>query len=459
MYSGHTRRLIARLSQVVIAFVVAMAVGCSDDAGPYSVVGLGGIGGGGSGGSDTGGADGIGTGGSAAGTTGNTGSSGAGGPGGSIAGSGSGGSIGGSGPGGSIGGSGPGGSIGGSGGGAGAGGSGAGTGAAGTIGTGGTGAITAQPWPGSAEVVAVDSTNQFMKNLSDLVYQPPVGNEGDVLWGLVNSPPTLFCLIWNGTTWTGMTDDNWTFGKALHYPSGGGSPDTEGLTRTDWSSTAIYVASERDNNGGVSRMSVLRYDVDDTGIALTATNEWNLTPDLPISDPNTGLEGIAWVPDDYLVAHKFFDEAANAVYDPSRYANHAGGLFLVGHEGNGMIYAYALDHSASAGTFQRVATVRSGNPYLMSLDFDRDEGNLWAYCDNTCANQAAVLRIGASGRFELTHLYNRPTSLANSNYEGITIAPESECDAMGMRSFFWSDDDNNGMHALYRGSIPCGPLP
>ena len=446
MHSGHTRRLIARLSLVGAALAVATALGCSDDSGPYGTVGLGGIGGGGSGGSDSGGAGAgsTGTGGSA----GTTGSSGAGGPGGSVGASGgNGGSIGGAGGDGG-GGSGPGGSIGGS-----------GTGAAGTTGTGGTGAVMAQPWPGSANVVAVDSMYQFSKNLSDLVYEPTAGNDGDVLWGLMNSPPTLFCLLWNGTTWSGMTDDGWTFGKALQYPSGGGSPDAEGLTRTDWSSTAIYVASERDNNGGVSRMSVLRYDFTDAGIALTATNEWDLTPDLPVSDPNIGLEGIAWIPDDFLVAHKFFDETANAVYDPSRYANHAGGLFFVGHEGNGMIYAYALDHSASAGTFQRVATMRSGHTNVMSLDFDRDQGNLWAHCDGSCANQDAVLRIGAGGRFELTRLYNRPASLANSNYEGITIAPESECDAMGMKSFFWSDDADLDGHAIYRGSIPCGPLP
>jgi len=201
LHSGHTRRLIARLSLVAIAFVVATQFGCSDDAGPYGMVGLGGIGGGGSGGSDTGGADGPGTGGSDAGTT---GSSGAGGPGGSVGASGgNGGSIGGAGGDGG-GGSGPGGSIGGS-----------GTGAAGTTGTGGTGAVTAQPWPGSANVIAVDSMYQFSKNLSDLVYEPTAGNDGDVLWGLMNSPPTLFCLLWNGTTWSGMTDDGWTADQAF----------------------------------------------------------------------------------------------------------------------------------------------------------------------------------------------------------------------------------------------------
>ena len=98
-----------------------------------------------------------------------------------------------------------------------------------------------------------------------------------------------------------------------------------------------------------------------------------------------------------------------------------------------MIYGFALDHSGG-GAFQRVATIASGHNAIMSLDFDRDQGNLWAYCDNTCANQAAVLRIGADGRFALNRLYTKPASLADSNNEGITIAPDSECTRRASRA-------------------------
>ena len=93
----------------------------------------------------------------------------------------------------------------------------------------------------------------------------------------------------------------------------------------------------------------------------------------------------------------------------------------------------------------------------MDLDFDRDVGKLWAYCDNTCGNRASVLRVGASGRFQLQRVYSRPATLPDSNNEGIAIAPESECVA-GRKSFFWADDSNFGAHALRRGSIVCGAL-
>jgi len=431
LYLRHTRRPIAPLSQVTIALVLAVAVGavgCSD-GGPYAQSGSAGNGAPGAAGIDgmggTGGdCDGCDAGGGASGEagTGDTGAAGVTGAGGSIGG-GIGGSIGGGG------------------------------------GTGGTGPATLQPWPSGDAVVSVDSANQFSSNLSDLVYQPPAAGMSDVLWGVQNDPSVLYCLLWGGATWSAMTDDGWTNGKLLRYPDGTGSPDSEGLTRAEWSSTAIYVSTERNNSdSAVSRLSVLRYDYATASTTLTATHEWNLTKDLPAAGANLGLEGIAWVPDSFLVANGFFDEAANAAYAPNRYPNHGTGVFFVGLENNGMIYGFTLDHSGN-GAFQRVATIASGHTSIMSLDFDRDEGNLWAYCDNTCANQAAVLRIGAGGRFDISRLYTKPASLADSNNEGITIAPESECNAQGFRSFFWSDDSDFGGHAIYRGSIPCGPLP
>jgi hypothetical protein len=61
------------------------------------------------------------------------------------------------------------------------------------------------------------------------------------------------------------------------------------------------------------------------------------------------------------------------------------------------------------------------------------------------------------GHFQVGRLFNHPPSLPDSNNEGITFAPESECVA-GRKSFFWSDDSNLNGHALRRGSVACGPL-
>ncbi|WP_433080965.1 hypothetical protein ACQP1P_44695 [Dactylosporangium sp. CA-052675] len=79
------------------------------------------------------------------------------------------------------------------------------------------------------------------------------------------------------------------------------------------------------------------------------TREWNLTADLPPVAANSGLEGITFVPDSYLTAKGFRDEHTGAAYDPATYPNHGGGLFLVGLEANGSIYAYAILLTVAAG--------------------------------------------------------------------------------------------------------------
>jgi len=450
LYVALTRRLLSRLAQAMSALVIIATIGCGDDPRINGTPGLAGHGG----------TAGAGTAGAAGGARGGTGGSGKGG-----SATGAGGSAGGTG--GSIGGTGggaggTGGSIGGTGGGAGGtGGSAAGAGgsaggAGGSAGgAGGSGGVTMQPWPTDDTVVTVDSMNEFPQNVSDLVYEPAGG--GDTLWAIQNDPSVLYRLTWNGTIWTGVTDDNWTNGKLIHYPSGTGAPDAEGLARAELSGTAIYVSTERDNGvPNVSHMSVLLYDTRATGATeLAAITEWDLTSDLPVSGPNLGLEAITWVPDSFLTANGFYDEFAKAAYDPSRYPNHGTGLFFVGLESNGMIYGYALDHAQ--GMFQRVATIASGHVSIMSLEFDRDVGNLWAYCDNTCANEASVLRV-VGGHFVVQYLYDHPATLPNSNFEGITFQPESQC-VQGKKSFFWTDDSLYGGHALYRGTIPCGLLP
>lgn len=343
------------------------------------------------------------------------------------------------------------GGSGGSGGSAGAGGSGA---AAGSGGGGGGGGASIATWPGSSDVVTVDVANFFGTNLSGLAYEPAVG--GGVLWAVQNSPSKLYRLLNNGTSWVADVNDGWSAGRLMHYLSGTGAPDSEGITKgADPTAPVLYVATERDNdNNQVSRLVVLRVDTSSTAGDLVTTNEWNLTTDLPVVGPNLGLEAIAFVPDAALVAGGFVDEATHAAYNPALYANHGGGLFFVGVEGNGNIYGYALDHASD--TFTRVATVSSGQSGIMDLAWDREHDYFLGYCDNTCGNKTTLLRLGA-GAFQLGRVFGPPSSLPASNNEGIAFASASECLA-GQRSFFWSDDDQAGGHAVRRGSIPCGSL-
>jgi hypothetical protein len=333
-----------------------------------------------------------------------------------------------------------------------------GTGGGGATGAGGgAGMATLQAWPGDTTVVTVDATNQFTSNLSGLNYEAGTGGKPDVLWAIQNGPSMLYRLVFDGAsmTWVNTATDGWAAGKTIHYPNGMGGPDSEGVTLAESGSSAIYVSTERDNdNNGVSRLSILRYDVTAPGTELTATHEWNVTADLPAVGPNLGLEAITWIPDAYLVASGFIDETTIAAYDPARYPGHGTGLFFVGLEATGNIYGYALDHVG--GGFTRVASLSSGQPSIMDLGFDRDVGQLWAYCDNSCANKATLLGV-TGGHFQVRRFFDHPAGLPDSNNEGITFAPESEC-VSGLKAFFWSDDSAINMHALRRGAVNCGTL-
>ncbi len=317
------------------------------------------------------------------------------------------------------------------------------------------------PWPGGNNVATVDGTNVFGGNLSGLTYQPASRGTG-VLWAVQNGPSTLFRIVWNGAIWAPDTTGGWGAGKTLRYPGGTGVPDAEGVTKAEGSSPDIYVATERDNDSSAtSRLSVLLFDTSALGGTLTATREWNLTPDLPPVGANAGLEAITWVPDSFLVGKSFQDERLGKTYDPADYPGHGKGLFIVGIEADGKMYAYALDHVG--GGFLRVATIASGHPAVVGIELDRETGYLWAHCDDICGNVTNVLTIDDDvasptyGRFVLRTSFARPSSLANGAHEGIAIAPEAECSG-GQKSFFWADDGEAAGHSIRRGTIPCGPF-
>ena len=306
-------------------------------------------------------------------------------------------------------------------------------------------------WPGGPAVDTVDGTSVFGGNLSGLIYEK---GSPDVLWGIRNGPSTIFRLIFNGSIWTPDPANGWGAGKTIVYPNGTGGPDSEGITFPVSSSNGLYVSTERDNTKNtVSRIAVLRFDPSAPGTTLVATNEWNLTADLPVSGPNLGAEAIAYLPDTFLTANHFFDENRNHTYNPAEYPNHGTGLFFIGLESNGKVYAYALDHSAG-GNFTKVATISTDFPSVMDLNFDSLLGDLWAVCDDTCQGLHDVLRIDSTGRFVVAAAFQRPAGMPNFNNEGFAVSPASLC-VGNSRPVFWADDTEDNGHAIRRGTLPC----
>lgn len=308
-------------------------------------------------------------------------------------------------------------------------------------------------WPGSDDVVAVDAAAAFRGNVSGLAYGSARAGSPAVLWAVQNGPGTLFRLTLTGKQW--VTSPEERAGVRLRYPDGKGDVDAEGITLADRDDRGVYVASERNESAKGSRNSILRFMPERAGRELRATHEWNLTRALPESPPNAGLEAIAWIPDSALVAARFIDESTSAPYAPARYPEHGTGLLFVGLESNGMIYAFALNHVTMAMT--RVAAIATGQRAVMSLEYDRDSGLLWAGCDDTCGNRSATLAVEASGRFVVRRRYLPPTTLPNANNEGFAITTRAEC-VNGRKPVFWADDGDTRGHSIRTASLPCSAM-
>ncbi len=319
------------------------------------------------------------------------------------------------------------------------------------------------PWPGSDNTQAVVGANVFGTNMSGLTFESATGGNPSVLWASKNGPGSLYRLIFSGGLWTPDPANNWATGKLLRYLDGTGDVDAEGVTfAAGGSAGGMYISAERNNAvSGVSRNSVLRYDVSQPGTSLTPTHEWNLTSDLPVVGANLGAEAITWIPDSVLVNRAFFDESKNRAYNPADYADHGTGIFFVGLEANGVIYAFALNHANSS--FTRVATITTGYPGVMGLEYDPTTKYLWAICDDGCGTTMGVLEIDVAtgsptrGRFQAPRRFARPASLGNFNNEGFAFGTQAEC-VNGLKPAFWADDNQTGGFAIRSASMPCGTI-
>jgi hypothetical protein len=324
------------------------------------------------------------------------------------------------------------------------------------------GEVEITSWPGPGDVTTVAATGLIRGNVSGLTYQPAADQTSAVLWATANIPGNLYRLLPDAAGFASDGDNGWSEGKLLHFPDGQGAADAESVTLAESPADGVYVASEHDNDAAsTSRLSILRYDVNEPGTSLSATHEWNLTAVLPTVGANLGIEAITWVPDDYLTARAFFDESTQRIYDASSYPAHGAGVFFVGVEGTGKIHGVVLDHTSDS--LQLVATISSPLSGVMSLEYDRDSGYLWFACDYACDNRSGVLSVDTTpgsatiGRFTVRRVFQPPAGLPSTDNEGIAIAPDAACEG-GLKPFFWADDAALDGFALRQGRIPCGPF-
>lgn len=299
-------------------------------------------------------------------------------------------------------------------------------------------------WPGGAARTS-DAAGALGTNVSGLATAAP-----DALWAVRDGPGSLLRLERRGDTW--RVADGWGSGRRLRHASGAGNPDAEAVAVSAKDEGAVYVGAERDNDASTaSRNSVLRYRVGTGAGELVATVEWDLTALLPTTRANSGIEGLAWIPDEALVASGFRDDEG-VVYAPATHAAHGGGLFAVGVEQDASVHLVLLAENGSAEHLATIAT--AGARGVMELAWRSGTSELWAACDDTCSGAITVLRI-EGGVFVATSLLTPPAALAARNDEGLAFA--GTCGATDA-SVVWADDLAADGHVLREASLPCAPI-
>lgn len=310
------------------------------------------------------------------------------------------------------------------------------------------GEIIVSPWPGSADVRALDTAPTFLEDSSGLDVQETA--DGSFLWAVDNGEGRIWKLEAHADG-TFSQLDGWSSGKRVRFqkdaadPCAAG-PDTEGITVDD--DGFVYVASERDNSAkGVNQNTVLKVDPEAAAGDLVAQQEWDLTALLPAVGANLGMEAVQWVPDSALDG-MLFDTNTGAAYDSADYAGHGDGLFFVAVEDNGHVYAFAL---GADGTATLVSEIAPGLAGVMALDYDSVLGVLWAVCDDGCHGESAQITLNGTGQPGLAH-FARPAGMPDINNEGFATAPAS-LSVDGQRPVWWFAD-GLASEALRVGTLP-----
>jgi hypothetical protein len=209
-----------------------------------------------------------------------------------------------------------------------------------------------ETWPGGSTVTTVDAVDAFNDadandegDVSGASFDP---SDPTVLWVAMNKG-RLFKMRKVGTQYEAFPE--WDGGKPVRFADGMGQLDAEGVTVGP--DGAIYLTSERDNtNSSVSFNKVARFDVGSVTAETTelvATHEWDVN-DVVVTGTNLGLEGITYVPDEFLVAAGW--EVGGTAYSAA--TQPTPGLFVTAVEGTGMLHFFSCASST--------ATSRSSTP-------------------------------------------------------------------------------------------------
>lgn len=286
-------------------------------------------------------------------------------------------------------------------------------------------ARAADPWPGEASTAAVRLTDVDagldINNWSGAFWNPATRR----LWLVCNNPGSFWALRENGAGGFQVAT-NAAGAKAQWAPGG----DLEAICQADRDDTVLVM----DENGYIRE-----YDVSDFGTA-NPLHAWNLRA-VCTNTANSGGEGIAFVPDEYLRRQGFCD--SNGV--PRQSARGMGGLTFVGYQQDGFVYVFDLDRTGDAWDF--VGRYQTGRAETADLEFDRATGRLFVW-HNTGSNylETVELRSVVSGSNRRLRPLAETVGPRTGNLEGFALVPSAATNDSG--GCVLTDDDNLNREAV-----------
>lgn len=292
-------------------------------------------------------------------------------------------------------------------------------------------------WPGIDEVKVLDETSIFdLKDLSGL------DSHDGWIYGVNNKEGrfVIFKVVNDQVIFAPGFDNK---GKAVKFIKDANNPkaigpDSEGITVD--SKGRVYLAVERDNGEkNINKNMILQVaDPFKDKKEMVADKEWNITNLLPDVGANLGIETIEWVSFDNLNG-LLYDQKNNKALDKNDYPNaYANGIFFVGLEANGHVYALVLEEDGKAEVISEIETGLGG---VMSMDFDLENNVLWANADNDYNNIHNIIQFNGSKIPKIVHVTAPKDMNIDLNNEGFMIDPEVSED--GLRPTYWFMDGKN----------------
>ncbi|NVF12294.1 lamin tail domain-containing protein [Anaerococcus sp. AGMB00486] len=286
-------------------------------------------------------------------------------------------------------------------------------------------------FPGNGDIKILDNETVF--DLTDL---SGIDQDGEWIYG-VNNKERRFLIfkLENGEIKLapGFTNKGKSvaFIKDKDNPEAEG-PDSEGITVDK--DGFIYLAVERDNGDkNVNKNMILQvqnpFDKKDK---FVADKEWDITNILPDVEANLGIETIEWVGFDHI-NKRLFDQSLNKTFDKNDYKNaYQDGVFFVGLEANGNIYALILQDDGSAKVINELSTNLGG---VMGLDYDRENDILWALADDGFDNIHTAIQFDGTDKPKVINVSAPSEMNKRLNNEGFVILPSSEKDTRDVLYF------------------------